>query len=132
MHYITEVEYEADHRLLLTFEDGRRRRVDLAPHLDGEVFEPLRDIKRFRTARLNATLTPSCGITEPTCRPTSCMTSANRLTKHWPAKWPREARPMAARAPKRGHAGMRRAKIIDQVIAAQGGWQGGVWERIKL
>ena len=53
MHYITEVEYEADHRLLLTFEDGRRRRVDLAPHLDGEVFEPLRDIKRFRTARLN-------------------------------------------------------------------------------
>ncbi len=53
MHYVTEVKYEAGYRLVLTFEDGRRRRVDLAPHLDGEVFEPLRDLKRFRTARLN-------------------------------------------------------------------------------
>ena len=54
MHYITEAEYEAGYRLVLTFEDGSRRRVDLAPHLDGEMFEPLRDIKRFQTARLNA------------------------------------------------------------------------------
>jgi len=53
MHYVTEVEYDAGYRLLLTFEDGTRRRVDLAPHLDGQVFEPLRDIKQFRTARLN-------------------------------------------------------------------------------
>jgi hypothetical protein len=54
MHYVTEVEYETSYRLLLTFEDGSRRRVDLAPHLDGEMFEPLRSLERFRTARLNA------------------------------------------------------------------------------
>lgn len=53
MHYVTDVEYECGHRLLLTFEDGGRRRVDLAPHLEGEMFEPLREVKRFRTARLN-------------------------------------------------------------------------------
>ncbi len=53
MHYVTKVKYETGYRLLLTFENGGRRRVDLAPHLDGEVFEPLRDIKQFRTARLN-------------------------------------------------------------------------------
>ena len=53
MHYVTAVQYEAGHRLLLTFEDGCCRRVDLAPHLDGEMFEPLRFLEQFRTARLN-------------------------------------------------------------------------------
>lgn len=53
MHFITAVEYEAGHRLILTFENGARRMVDLTTHLDGEVFEPLRDIKQFQTARLN-------------------------------------------------------------------------------
>ncbi len=53
MHYVAEVEYEAGYRLRLTFEDGSRRRVDLALHLDGEMFEPLRKIGLFQTARLN-------------------------------------------------------------------------------
>ena len=53
MHYIADIEYEASYRLLIRFEDGVRRRVDLAGYLDGEVFEPLRDIDLFRTARLN-------------------------------------------------------------------------------
>ncbi len=53
MHYITDVAHEGGYRLLLTFEDGSRRRVDLSPHLDGEMFEPLREIDMFRTARLN-------------------------------------------------------------------------------
>ena len=53
MHYITDVRYEADYRLILTFEDGGTRRVDLASHLDGEVFEPLTDLGLFRTAHLN-------------------------------------------------------------------------------
>ena len=53
MHYITDVAHDGEYRLLLTFEDGSRRRVDLAPHLDGEVFEPLRELSLFRTARLN-------------------------------------------------------------------------------
>lgn len=54
MHYVTNVQHETGYLLLLTFEDGIRRRVDLAPHLDGEMFEPLREISLFRTARLNA------------------------------------------------------------------------------
>lgn len=53
MHYITGVAYDGGYRLLLTFEDGICRMVDLAPHLDGEVFEPLRAISLFQTARLN-------------------------------------------------------------------------------
>lgn len=54
MHYITEVEHESGYCLRLRFEDGCLRRVDLTAHLDGEVFEPLRELSLFRTARLNA------------------------------------------------------------------------------
>ena len=54
MHYITGVEYEAGYCLRLRFEDGTLRRVDLADHLDGEVFEPLRDTGQFQMAHLNA------------------------------------------------------------------------------
>ena len=53
MHYITVVDHEEDYTLRLVFEDGSVRRVDLANHLDGEVFEPLRDVACFRTAHLN-------------------------------------------------------------------------------
>ena len=53
MHYVTNVMYDCDYRLLLTFEDGSSRRVDLKDHLDGEVFEPLGEISLFRTAQLN-------------------------------------------------------------------------------
>lgn len=53
MHYITDVEHDGGYHLLLTFEDGGRRSVDLATHLDGEIFEPLREINLFRTAHLN-------------------------------------------------------------------------------
>jgi hypothetical protein len=53
MHYITEVEYESGYCLRLRFEDGSFRGADLADHLDGDVFEPLRDVNLFRTARLN-------------------------------------------------------------------------------
>ena len=56
MHWICGVEYESGYRLRLTFEDGGVRIVDLHDHLDGEMFEPLRDPKRFRTARLNSDL----------------------------------------------------------------------------
>jgi hypothetical protein len=54
MHYLTNVNYECGYTLRLTFEDGSIRCADLAAHLDGEVFEPLKDRKLFQTARLNA------------------------------------------------------------------------------
>jgi hypothetical protein len=56
MRKVRKVEPLTDFRLCLTFEDGRARVVDLAPHLDGEVFEPLRNKEYFRTVRVDADL----------------------------------------------------------------------------
>lgn len=54
MHYITGVRYDTDYRLHLRFDDGGWRVADLQSHLDGEIFKPLRDAVRFRTAHLNS------------------------------------------------------------------------------
>ncbi len=53
MHYITKVKHESGYCLILEFENGDVRQVDLENRLDGEMFEPLRDIRRFSSARLN-------------------------------------------------------------------------------
>jgi hypothetical protein len=53
MHFITAVTYESDFKLRLRFEDGAIKVVNLVACLDGEMFEPLKDLHRFRTARLN-------------------------------------------------------------------------------
>jgi len=42
MHFVRDVTYVAGYKLLLTFEDGSMRLVDLERELDGEMFEPLR------------------------------------------------------------------------------------------
>jgi hypothetical protein len=44
------------HRLLLAFEDGSTRLVDLEPYLSGEVFEPLKDVSYFKRVRVNRDL----------------------------------------------------------------------------
>lgn len=56
MHFVRDVKYLSEYRLLLAFEDGGWREVDLAPHLSGRVFEPLREISNFKTAHLNPEL----------------------------------------------------------------------------
>ena len=53
MHSIRQAEYISGHKLRLSFEDESVRVVDLAPYLDGEVFEPLRDEAYFRTVRVD-------------------------------------------------------------------------------
>lgn len=53
MHFVKEVKYIADYKLQLKFEDGTLREVDLTHHLAGEVFEPLRNLERFRSVHLN-------------------------------------------------------------------------------
>ena len=53
MHYVTDVAYAGDYRLWIRFEDNEPRLVDLAEHLDGPVFEPLKDPSYFRSFRLN-------------------------------------------------------------------------------
>jgi hypothetical protein len=56
MHFVTGVKYLSEYKLLLTFEDGTPRSVDLADHLDGEVFEPLKNVNAFKTVQLNSDL----------------------------------------------------------------------------
>ncbi|HUJ11992.1 MAG TPA: DUF2442 domain-containing protein [Verrucomicrobiae bacterium] len=53
---MNSVEYVSGYKLRLGFEDGTVRLVDLAAELDGEIFEPLKDLRIFQTARLNSDL----------------------------------------------------------------------------
>ena len=53
MHYVTEALYLEGRRLRLRFEDDTVKVVDLRSHLDGGVFEPLRDPAYFRLVKLN-------------------------------------------------------------------------------
>ena len=54
MHYVTGVAYAGEHKLWIRFEDNKLRLVDLADHLDGPVFEPLKDLSYFQSFRLNS------------------------------------------------------------------------------
>lgn len=56
MHFVKRVEYVSGYKLLLTFEDGSMRLADLEPHLEGEIFEPLKEIDYFKSARVNSEL----------------------------------------------------------------------------
>jgi len=53
MHFVRDVTYVSDYKLLVTFEDGVIRLADLEPYLEGEMFEPLKDIDYFKTVRVN-------------------------------------------------------------------------------
>ena len=56
MHAVKKVKYNEEYKLLLTFEDGSDRVVDLGPHLQGEVFQPLKDIAYFKTVKVEPDL----------------------------------------------------------------------------
>ena len=56
MHFVKNVTYVSDYRLLLTFEDRSMRLVDLKSHLSGEIFQPLKDVDYFKTVRVNPEL----------------------------------------------------------------------------
>jgi len=56
MHIVTNVAYVSEYKLLLSFEEGSTRLVDLEPHLDGEIFEPLKDTNYFKTVRVDTDL----------------------------------------------------------------------------
>lgn len=53
MHFVKDVSYVSGYKLLLTFENRVVKLVDLEPYLDGEIFEPLKDIDYFKTVRVN-------------------------------------------------------------------------------
>lgn len=56
MHIVKDVTYVSDYKLLLSFDDGSERLVDLANELDGEIFEPLKNIDYFKQVRVNPDL----------------------------------------------------------------------------
>jgi hypothetical protein len=56
MHFVTSISYESDYKLRIGFEDGNVKIVDLADHLEGEIFTPLKSLKLFKTARLDPEL----------------------------------------------------------------------------
>jgi hypothetical protein len=53
MHTITDASYVGEYKLQILFENGEVRVVDLCNHLDGPVFEPLKDISYFKQFRVN-------------------------------------------------------------------------------
>ena len=56
MHFVKNVSYVSDYKLILTFEDNSMRLADLANELDGEVFEPLKNPAYFKTVRVDPDL----------------------------------------------------------------------------
>ena len=56
MHFVRDVSYVSEYKLLLSFEDGSVRLVDLERELEGEIFVPLKDINYFKTVRVNPDL----------------------------------------------------------------------------
>lgn len=53
---VLEVEYLGEYRLGVRFSDGREGVVDLVEHLEGGVFEVLRDVEMFGRVRLDEEL----------------------------------------------------------------------------
>ena len=50
---VTKALYVDGYRIALTFNDGLHKIIDLSKHLDGEVFEPLKNIEFFKQFRLS-------------------------------------------------------------------------------
>jgi len=53
MHYVCSAKYLEKYRVSVEFEDGTRKIVDLEKHLEGPVFEPLKDLDYFRLVSFN-------------------------------------------------------------------------------
>ena len=53
MHYILDATYHNEYKLRIKFENNEVLIVDFAEHLDGPVFEPLKDIGYFRLFKVN-------------------------------------------------------------------------------
>ena len=53
MHYVIDASYIGEYKLKIQFDDEEIRIVDLSDHLDGPIFEPLKDLSYFRRFILN-------------------------------------------------------------------------------
>jgi hypothetical protein len=50
---VTEAEYLEDYKILITFNNGKQKEVDLKDQLYGEMFEPLKDKNIFMQFKIN-------------------------------------------------------------------------------
>ncbi|HQE62954.1 MAG TPA: DUF2442 domain-containing protein [Candidatus Hydrogenedentes bacterium] len=53
MRYAVDAIYLDGYRLRMRFDDGSMKIVDLYPHLDGPICEPLRDMTYFKSFRVD-------------------------------------------------------------------------------
>jgi len=51
--WITKAEYIEEYIIALSFSDGVQKVVDLKNHLQGEMFEPLKDLNQFKNFTLS-------------------------------------------------------------------------------
>ncbi len=51
--HVTIAEYISDYKIKVTFNNGHSGIVDLKEYLDGEIFEPLKEIERFKNFRVD-------------------------------------------------------------------------------
>ncbi|MDI6816876.1 MAG: DUF2442 domain-containing protein [Actinomycetota bacterium] len=51
--WVIKAKYIKDYRVWLAFNDGAEGEVDLSTELEGEIFEPLRDVSFFKNFKIN-------------------------------------------------------------------------------
>ena len=53
MRWVIEASYLGGYKLKVRFDNGESKVVDLQPHIDGPIFEPLKDLDFFRSFYVN-------------------------------------------------------------------------------
>ena len=53
MRWVIEASYLGGYKLKVHFDNGESKVVDLLPHIDGPIFEPLKDLDFFRSFYVN-------------------------------------------------------------------------------
>ena len=53
MRWVTESVYIGGYKLKVRFDNGESKVVDLQPHIDGPIFEPLKDLDFFKSFYVN-------------------------------------------------------------------------------
>ncbi len=51
--HVEKAKYVKDYKVWLSFNDGTEGEIDLSSELDGEIFEPLKDISFFKSFTLD-------------------------------------------------------------------------------
>lgn len=53
---LTDAKYTKDYKIWLRFADGTEGEIDLKDELNGDIFEPLKDLSRFRAFNIHPEL----------------------------------------------------------------------------